>query len=79
MIEIYEPETASQKPAFSIIGSSIGGGNIEIVELDGMQTRFDGDSPTLIEIHQDQKGVIAKIMEVISILGYNVNSFFVWA
>ena len=72
LIEIYDPENASQTPVFSLIGSSIGGGNIEIVELDGIETRFDGDSSTLIEIHQDQKGVLAKIMEVISILGYNV-------
>ena len=56
-----------------VIGSSIGGGNILITEIDGMQAGFDGDSPTLVEVHQDKQGVLAKIASVIAEFGLNVS------
>jgi L-serine dehydratase len=75
LLEFYEKSENNEndeKRVFSLIGSSIGGGNVEIIEIDGMEAGFDGDRPTLIEIHHDQHGVLAKIMEVISIMGYDV-------
>ncbi len=55
----------------SIIGSSIGGGNIIIKEIDGLEAGFNGDFPTLIEVHKDIPGVLAKIMAKIS--HHNIN------
>ncbi|WP_315121953.1 L-serine ammonia-lyase, iron-sulfur-dependent subunit beta [uncultured Clostridium sp.] len=45
----------------SIIGSSIGGGNIIIFDLDGQQVEFKGDSPTLVTKHKDIPGIVSKI------------------
>lgn len=44
----------------SIIGSSIGGGNIVISEIDGEKLEFTGKYPTIIIKHLDYKGVISK-------------------
>ncbi|MHA1520707.1 MAG: L-serine ammonia-lyase, iron-sulfur-dependent subunit beta [Promethearchaeota archaeon] len=56
-----------------VIGSSIGGGNILIKEINGMQAGFDGDLPTLIEVHRDKPGIIAKITGAIALFGMNVS------
>ncbi|MBU5483409.1 L-serine ammonia-lyase, iron-sulfur-dependent subunit beta [Clostridium sp. MSJ-11] len=45
----------------SIIGSSIGGGNIIIFDLDGQQVEFRGDYPTLVTKHKDIPGIVSKI------------------
>lgn len=57
----------------NLIGSSIGGGNILIKEIDGMQAGFNGDMPTLIEVHKDQPGMMAKITACIAEFGLNVS------
>lgn len=44
----------------SIVGSSIGGGNIVISEIDGEKLEFTGKYPTIIIKHLDYKGVISK-------------------
>ncbi|WP_125152535.1 L-serine ammonia-lyase, iron-sulfur-dependent subunit beta [Clostridium rectalis] len=53
----------------TVIGSSIGGGNILIFNIDGQEVEFRGDYPTLITKHKDTPGIIAKI----STLLYNEN------
>ncbi|WP_457558578.1 L-serine ammonia-lyase, iron-sulfur-dependent subunit beta [Candidatus Harpocratesius sp.] len=73
----YHPNTIkiqlhSEKKSLVVIGSSIGGGNIIIKEIDGMDAGFMADNPTIIEIHQDKPGIIAKITDVIAKLGLNV-------
>ena len=57
----------------TVIGSSIGGGNIIITEIDGMQAGFNGDLPTLVELHRDKQGMIAKITGAIAQFGLNVS------
>lgn len=49
-----------------IIGSSIGGGNILITDINGNKVEFSGDYPTLLIKYIDQKGVIAKISSILS-------------
>lgn len=44
-----------------VMGSSIGGGNIIITEVDGEAVEFTGEYPTLIIKHRDVPGVISKI------------------
>ena len=41
-------------------GSSVGGGNILITRINGMEVAFTGQNPTLIILHQDIPGVIAE-------------------
>lgn len=49
-----------------VIGSSIGGGNIMIVDINGNKVEFTGDYPTMILKYKDQKGVISSISSVLS-------------
>jgi L-serine dehydratase len=52
-----------------IMGSSVGGGNILIFEVDGQPVEFTGNYPTIIISHQDIPGMISKV----STLLYNEN------
>ncbi|MEK8130136.1 L-serine ammonia-lyase, iron-sulfur-dependent subunit beta [Paenibacillus filicis] len=45
----------------SLRGISIGGGNIEIQEVDGHDVTFSGEYPTLLIYHEDYPGVLADI------------------
>lgn len=56
---------------FSMIGSSVGGGEVEIVEINGTKTRSSGKYPTLIISHVDRLGVISKITAILA--SYQVN------
>ena len=44
-----------------VTGSSIGGGNIMIFDIDGQAVEFTGERPTLLTQHKDLPGVISKI------------------
>lgn len=44
-----------------VVGSSIGGGNIEIIEIDGDKIQFTGEYPTLIVRQRDIPGVISHV------------------
>lgn len=55
-----------------LLASSLGGGKVEIQELDNLPIKFTGDKPTLILYHQDQKGFLAKVSELLSKHGYNI-------
>jgi L-serine dehydratase len=44
-----------------VIGSSIGGGNIVIKEIDGEPLEFTGEYPTLIIKHEDVPGMISGV------------------
>lgn len=55
-----------------IMGSSIGGGNILISEVDGEKVEFTGDYTTLIINHKDVPGMISKVSGVISNADINI-------
>lgn len=57
---------------YTIVGISIGGGNIEIVEINGMDVSFTGDYPTLITFYRDMPGIIAKVTAIFANMGINV-------
>jgi L-serine dehydratase len=44
-----------------VTGSSIGGGNILVFDIDGQAVEFTGERPTLLTQHRDLPGVISKI------------------
>lgn len=44
---------------FELVGVSIGGGKIEIIELNGFELRLSGNHPAILVVHQDRYGVIA--------------------
>ncbi|PJI07685.1 MULTISPECIES: L-serine ammonia-lyase, iron-sulfur-dependent subunit beta [Clostridium] len=57
--------TKSDGETVSVMGSSIGGGNINIIEINGSSVDFKGNYPTLIVSHKDVPGMISKITTMI--------------
>ena len=49
-----------------VVGESIGGGNIRIVEINGLDVELTGDYPTLIIQYQDVPGVVAVVTHVLA-------------
>lgn len=62
----------------SVTGSSIGGGNIVIFELDGQSIQFTGTYPTLIISHLDVPGMIYKISNLLFQENINIASMNVY-
>lgn len=59
----------------SIMGSSIGGGNILVTQVNGLDVSLTGQFVTLIVLHKDTQGVIAAVTEVLSDAGVNICNF----
>ncbi len=59
-----------------IVGSSIGGGVIEVFRINGFQTRFKGDSPSLLLFYRDRPGMISEITHIIAEEGINIASLY---
>ncbi len=55
-----------------VVGSSIGGGNVVIVEINGFKTDLSGDYNTILIFHHDTHGVAAKVLAALSRFGVNV-------
>lgn len=70
-VEIKGPNREAE-----IVGSSIGGGVIEVFKLNGFQTRFKGDSPTLLLFYRDRPGMISEVTKVIAEEGINIASLY---
>ena len=62
----------------SVQGASVGGGNILVDRINGMDVHFTGDNNTLIVMHHDKPGVIAAVTHVIhwEYADLNISSFF---
>lgn len=58
-----------------LTGSSVGGGNIIVTEINGMEVYFTGQNPTLIVLHQDIPGVIAQVTTFVSKQRANICNF----
>lgn len=56
----------------SVVASSIGGGRIEVKMIEGLETSFNGESPTLIAKHIDSPGVIGSVCNVFGEKGINI-------
>ena len=56
----------------SIVGSSVGGGNILISKIDGMDVKITGHYDTLIVIHKDMPGIVGKVAEFLGNCDINV-------
>lgn len=49
----------------TILGASVGGGRIEILEIDGVETSFSAESPTLIIQNEDKPGYVAEVAPIL--------------
>ena len=59
----------------TIQGVSVGGGNILITKLNGMDSVFNGEQDTLIIAHNDTPGVIASVASHLAKSGANIGNF----
>lgn len=55
-----------------IIASSLGGGRIMVVEIDGLRASFSGDLPTLIVQNTDQPGHVSDVATMLANKGINI-------
>ncbi len=55
-----------------IVGISIGGGKIEIVEANGFPLKLSGDAPTLMVLHEDRYGMIAGVSNILTKYQMNI-------
>ncbi|MFD2760489.1 L-serine ammonia-lyase, iron-sulfur-dependent subunit beta [Lentibacillus juripiscarius] len=49
-----------------LVGISIGGGKIEITELNGFELRLSGNHPAILIMHNDRFGAIASVTEILA-------------
>lgn len=57
-----------------VIGSSIGGGAIVIVNINGIDVEFRGRFPTILLQYPEQKGVIAYVSSILSGNNYSIEA-----
>ncbi|WEG11621.1 L-serine ammonia-lyase, iron-sulfur-dependent subunit beta [Pullulanibacillus sp. KACC 23026] len=70
-IEADHPNTArlileDDEDRLEIVGISIGGGKIEIIELNGYDLRLSGNQPAIFIAHQDRFGAIAEVASILA-------------
>lgn len=55
-----------------LTGISIGGGKMEVVELNGFPLRLSGNYPALLVVHEDRAGLIASVSNALALRGVNI-------
>ena len=55
-----------------VVASSLGGGRIRICRIDGIETNFSGDCPTLIVHNLDRPGHVAQVTALLYRYGVNI-------
>lgn len=65
-------QLSNETRALSLTGSSIGGGNIEITEVNGFNVQFTSVYPTIVMMHDDRPGLIAEVTNILSKAAINI-------
>ncbi|MCT8136882.1 L-serine ammonia-lyase, iron-sulfur-dependent, subunit beta [Anaerobacillus sp. CMMVII] len=65
-INLYDGEKELE-----IIGISIGGGTIEITEINSFKLKLSGANPAILVIHEDRFGIISSVTSILS--RYEIN------
>jgi L-serine dehydratase len=56
----------SKDKSMSLVGISIGGGKVEIKELNGFELRLSGNHPAILVVHDDKYGTIASTAAILA-------------
>lgn len=64
--------TAKEGKKLSMIASSLGGGRIEVVEMNGLRAKFSGELPTLIVLNEDKPGHVGEVATMLYKRGINL-------
>ena len=75
--EMSHPNTTKivigdSKSVMELMGISIGGGKIEVIELNGFPLRLSGNYPALLVVHEDTAGVIASVSNALATKDVNI-------
>jgi len=67
----HHPNTAKirigdENGELELVGISIGGGKIEIIELNGFQLKLSGNHPAILVAHNDKFGTIASVSNLLA-------------
>lgn len=71
LIKLY----GSDGGTMEVVGASIGGGRIQVREINGMKLNFSAELPTLIIKNTDQPGSVADVSRVLAGLNINIGTF----
>ncbi|ADL08533.1 L-serine ammonia-lyase, iron-sulfur-dependent subunit beta [Thermosediminibacter oceani] len=55
-----------------VAGCSIGGGRVKITAIDGFEVDFSGEYPTIITVHRDRPGIVARVTTHLAEKGFNI-------
>ncbi len=55
-----------------LIGSSIGGGEVRVSSINNTHIEFSGQYPTIITVHQDKPGIVAKVSSIFANHAVNI-------
>ncbi|MBQ7428894.1 MAG: L-serine ammonia-lyase, iron-sulfur-dependent subunit beta [Butyrivibrio sp.] len=55
-----------------VVAASVGGGRINVSEIDGQVADFSGEYPTLIIYNQDKPGLVAKVSDMLQNRAINI-------
>ena len=64
--------TAQDGRTLTMTAASLGGGRIEVHEMNGLRVRFSGELPTLIVLNRDQPGHVRDVAGVLAGDGVNI-------
>ena len=64
--------TGKSGRTLSVTASSLGGGRIMVVEMNGLRVSFSGDLPTLIVQNRDQPGHVSEVTSMLAHKGVNI-------
>ncbi len=78
--EEYPPNTAQllfegkSGTHFEVTAVSVGGGNISVIEINGLPITLSGEYHTLITIHKDKPGLVATATKIIAAHKVNIST-----
>ncbi|MCI1881851.1 MAG: L-serine ammonia-lyase, iron-sulfur-dependent subunit beta [Sporolactobacillus sp.] len=63
----------AEKRQMEVTGISIGGGKIEITDVDGFRISLSGSNPALLVLHRDKYGAVAEVAGLIAQYEMNIS------
>lgn len=65
---------SNEEKSLSVVGISIGGGKIQISEVNGFKIQLEENQPTFLIVHQDVPGMIAKVSNILAAKEINIGT-----
>jgi L-serine dehydratase len=69
---VFVLENPSTGKAMTVVGSSVGGGNVLVTRIDDFEVEINGNLPSIVAQHNDVPGVIYAASAVLAHAGINI-------